>query len=56
MPPQTRDFRRLLRDFERFYALTPRDSGNDWAIYETPLKLSNALAQSKEHATPESIS
>jgi len=53
---QTMQFSRLLRDFERFYALTARDGGNDWAIYEAPLKLSAALAQSKEHAASESIS
>ncbi|MBV9270764.1 MAG: hypothetical protein JO165_06715 [Candidatus Eremiobacteraeota bacterium] len=48
---QTGKFERLIRDFERFYALTARDGGSDWAIYEAPSAPSNSHVQSQENAS-----
>ncbi|MBV9272066.1 MAG: hypothetical protein JO165_13310 [Candidatus Eremiobacteraeota bacterium] len=48
---QTPQFERLIRDFERFYALTARDGGSDWAIYEAPFAPSNSQVQSQENAS-----
>ena len=48
---QTGKFERLIRDFERFYALTARDGGSDWAIYEAPFAPSNSQVQSQENAS-----
>ena len=48
---QTPQFERLIRDFERFYALTARDGGSDWAIYDAPSTVSNSRNEPKENAS-----